>query len=171
MINYLNELIDAGVTSFKVEGRMKSVYYVATVINAYRRAIDSVLNGKPLDAVLIEELEKTSHRRYTTGFYFKANDKEYLEDSMPIQTHEFMALVKEDASNGYAIIEQRNRFKIDDELEILSTTDTFNKIIVVEEMLDENNEQVEDANKVQQTLKLKTDYSLKRGDILRKRLK
>ena len=169
MIKYINDLVDAGVTSFKIEGRMKSPYYVATVTNAYRRAIDDYVNGRPFDNELLDELEKTSHRRYTTGFYFGATDKEYLESSMPIQTHEFMAIVKESMLNGYAIVEQRNRFKVGDELEVLSPSDSFNKIIIVDEMFDDNGNRVVDASLVQQRLKLKTSLELRAGDILRKK--
>ena len=71
---------------------------------------------------------------------------------------------------GFVEIEQRNRFKVGEELEVLSTTDTFNRIIIVEEMYDENKEIVVDANKVQQKLYLKTDLNLKPGDILRKKI-
>ena len=168
MIEYLDQLIDAGVTSFKIEGRMKSPYYVATITNAYRRAIDDLKNGKPFDKTLINEVEKTSHRRYTTGFYFGSKDKEYIKDSMPIQSSEFMAVVKENTNNGYATIEQRNRFKRGDKLEVLSPNDTFNQIIEVGEMLDDKGNLVEDASLVQQALKLKTTLNLKEGDILRK---
>ena len=170
MIEYLNQLIDAGVTSFKIEGRMKSPYYVATITNAYRRALDDLIKGKPFNEKLLEEVEKTSHRRYTTGFYFGSKDKEYLESSMPIQSYEFMAVVKEDASDGYVTIEQRNRFKVGDILEVLSPNNTFNEKIVVEEMLDEKGQRVEDASLVQQVLKLKTNLDLKSGDILRKQI-
>lgn len=170
MIEYLKELIDAGVTSFKIEGRMKSPYYVATITNAYRRAIDNVLNNKPFDKSLLNEVDKTSHRRYTTGFYFGSKDKEYILDSMPIQSFEFMAIVKGATNDGYAIIEQRNRFKKGDELEVLSPNEAFNQIIKVDEMLDENGEIVEDASKVQQILKLKTSLNLQEGDILRKKI-
>ena len=168
MIEYLQQLIDAGVTSFKIEGRMKSPYYVATITNAYRRAIDDLKSGKEFNRELLNEVEKTSHRRYTTGFYFNAKDKEYILDSMPIQSYEFMAIVKGDTTNNYAIIEQRNRFKVGDELEVLSPNDIFNHKIIVEEMLDENGNTVTDASMVQQTLRLKTNLPLKVGDILRK---
>lgn len=170
MIRHIDELVKAGVTSFKIEGRMKSPYYVATVTNAYRRAIDSYLNNSGFDESLVEELEKTSHRRYTTGFYFGSNDKEYLESSMPIQTHEFMAIVKMGTQNGFATIEQRNRFRVGDTLEVLSLNDSFNKQIIVGEMLDEKGEIVIDASKVQQILRLRTDIDLKEGDILRKKI-
>ncbi len=130
MLNYLNELIDAGVTSFKIEGRMKSIYYVATVVNAYRRAIDQLDSKKPVND-LLEELNKTSHRNYTTGFYFGSNNKECLESSTPVQTHEFMAVVLSDNKDGRVLIEQRNRFKVGDILEVLSPNNTFNKQIEV----------------------------------------
>ena len=168
MIEYIKELVDAGVTSFKIEGRMKSPYYVATVVNAYRRAIDDFNSGKPFDYKLLDELEKTSHRRYTTGFYFGAKDKEYLATSMPIQTHEFMAIVKQNSENGFVLIEQRNRFKVGDELGVLSPNNSYNEKILIEEMYDEKGNVVTDASLVQQLLKLKTSLELKEGDILRK---
>ena len=170
MIKYLNEIADAGVTSLKIEGRMKSPYYVATVVNAYRRAIDDYNQNKDFDDSLLEELEKTSHRRYTTGFFFGAKDKEYIESSMPIQTHEFMAIVKEDSKDGKVLIEQRNRFKIGDDLEVLSPNDTFNKIITVSKMEDIKGDIIEDASLVQQQLYLFTDLNLKKGDILRRKI-
>ncbi|MBQ7351618.1 MAG: U32 family peptidase [Clostridia bacterium] len=168
MIKYINELVDAGVTSFKIEGRMKSPYYVATVTNAYRRAIDDYYKGKGFDESLSQELEKTSHRRYTTGFYFGEKDKEYLESSMPIQTHEFMAIVKEDSCNGRVLVEQRNRFKQGEELEVLSPGVEFNKKILIENMQNMNGDVVLDANKVQELLYIDTSLQLKEGDILRK---
>ena len=168
MVEHIQELIDCGVTSFKIEGRMKSPFYVASVVNVYRRVLDDVINKKEFDKTYIEELEKVSHRRYTTGFYFGAKDKEYIESSMPIQTAEFMAIVKEDLKEGYVCIEQRNRFKVGDILEVLSPNETFNQKIVINEMIDEKGNIVEDASLVQQTLYLKTDLNLKCGDILRR---
>ena len=175
LIKYIAQLVDAGITSFKIEGRMKSPYYVATVVNAYRRAIDMYLADKDkfeCPESLYEELEKTSHRRFTTGFYFGSNDKEYLETSMPVQTHEFMAIVTSDQVGDMVEIEQRNRFKVGDELEILSPTNNWNKTLVVSYMEDEAGLLVEDALKVQQKLKLKVSniQGLKKGDILRKKI-
>ena len=120
---------------------------------------------------LVKELEKTSHRRYTTGFNFKDKkheESEYLEDSMPVQSHEFMAVVAENAKDGVVKIEQRNKFIVGDTLEVLSPTDTFNKTILVESLTDEQGKRVEEAKLVQQILLLKTDLKLKKGDILRK---
>lgn len=169
MLQHIKDLEDAGVTSLKIEGRMKSVYYVATVVNAYRRAIDSLDTGASTDQ-LMAELNKTSHRKYTTGFYYGSNDKECLESSSPVQTHEFMAIVIGKNENGKVLIEQRNRFKVGDTLEVLSPTDTFNKTILVTPMTDEKGQEVVDALGVQQKLYLTTDLQLQPGDILRKQI-
>ena len=160
MIKHLKELEEAGVCSFKIEGRMKSEYYVACTVNAYRRA----LNGEDVD---ISELEKSSHRLFTTGFYFGEKDKECFTSSSPVQTHEFMALVLEDAKDGYVKIEQRNRFKVGDTLEVLSPDENFNKKIKVTEIKNLKGELIDDAKKVQEVLYLRTGLDLKEGDILR----
>ncbi len=160
MIKHLKELEEAGVCSFKIEGRMKSEYYVACTVNAYRRAI----NGEDVD---ISELEKSSHRLFTTGFYFGEKDKECFTSSSPVQTHEFMALVLEDAKDGYVKIEQRNRFKVGDTLEVLSPDENFNKKIKVTEIKNLKGELIDDAKKVQEVLYLRTELDLKEGDILR----
>lgn len=173
MIEHLKELEDAGVTSFKIEGRMKSPYYVANVVNAYRYAIDNMdsLTEKDYE-MLKKELCKTSHRKYTTGFYFGANDKECLESSMPVQTSEFMASVLSNGDGEKVLIEQRNRFKVGDVLEVLSPNkDTFNKTILIEKMTDENGEEILDAKDVQQKIYLYTNLKLEKGDILRKECK
>ena len=163
LIDHLDKLKDAGISSLKIEGRMKSDYYVASVVNAYRRALDGYKN---LDD-LRNELEKTSHRRYTTGFYFGADDKEYLEDSMPVQTYTFIAKVVEDAKDGMVKVEMRNRFKIGDELEILSADDNFLKTIKIDTIIDSKGENIDDAKKVQEIVTINCPYSLKQGDILR----
>lgn len=175
MIEYLAELKNAGVTSFKIEGRMKSPYYVATVTNAYKKASQllETQENYACSQELIDELEKASHRHYTTGFNFKDKRKEEsecLSSSMPVQTHEFMALVVGSTKNGLAEIEQRNRFKVGDELEILSPDENFNKKFIVNNMKNENGEQVLDACRVQEKLFIDTPYNLKVGDILRKKV-
>lgn len=174
MIEYLDQLIGAGVTSLKIEGRMKSPYYVATVTNAYARALKEYYrdpNHYHVSSDMVQELDKTSHRQYTTGFNFKdrrMEQSEYLVSAMPVQTHEFMAVVKEDTKDGYVTIEQRNRFKVGDTLEVLSPSDSFNHKILVTEMLDVSGNVVLDAKNVQQILRLRTDEVLHAGDILRK---
>ena len=119
---------------------------------------------------LKNELVKTSHRKYTTGFYFGSDDKECLESSYPVQTHEFMAIVLGEGDGQKVLIQQRNRFKVGDELEVLSNSDTFNKTIKVEKMENEKGEVVDDAKNVQENLYLYTNLPLKPFDILRKKI-
>ena len=163
LIDHIDKLKTAGIASLKIEGRMKSDYYVASVVNAYRRALD----GFDDFDVLHEELEKTSHRRYTTGFYFGADDKEYLKDSMPVQTAVFIAKVVEDAKDGFVKVEMRNRFKVGDELQVLSPDDNFLKTIKISKIINEKGEIIEDAKRVQEIVQINCPYNLKKGDILR----
>ena len=174
MIEHLDKLVDAGITSFKIEGRMKSAYYVATVINAYRRAFDYLENCKKQNIPyscpkeLVWELENTSHRKYTTGFYFGADDKEYLESSQPVQASEFVALIKEQAKDGKVLVEMRNKFQVGDTLEVISPTDTFQKKIKILSITDIDGNQIEVADKVQALLYINCDLPLEPLDILRR---
>ena len=173
-VQYVPALIEAGVSSLKIEGRMKSVHYIATVVNAYRRAFDHLKKCKETGeqyvcpAELVDELEKTSHRRYTTGFYFGAEDKEFLENSQPVQESEFVAVVKEPAKDGRVLIEMRNRFEVGDTLEVLSPNDSFNKKITITSITDLDGNPVEVADKVQAQLYINCDYPLEPLDILRR---
>lgn len=169
LIEHVKELSEAGINSFKVEGRMKSTYYVATVINAYRRAIDNYLNNKEKDFDYIEELKKTSNRSFTTGFYFNSDQKTNKESALLEQTYDFVALVLEDSKDGKVLVELRNKFSVGDELEILSNTDSFNKTIKVDVIEDEAGNHIDIARKVKQRLYLNTDFELKKFDILRKK--
>ena len=169
MINHIQELIDAGVDSLKIEGRMKSPYYVATVTNAYRRKIDEIYGKTEPKTNYIEEVEKTSHRLFTTGFFYPGENKENLLTSTPVQSHEFIAVVLEDTSAGCALVEMRNQFKVGEELEVLSPNDTFNKKFVVTKIWDEEKLEVDCAKRVQQKLLIATDLPLKAGDILRRK--
>ncbi len=170
MIEHLKDLIDCGVTSFKIEGRMKTSYYVATVVNAYKRALNDVLEDKAFDSSLVKELDKASNRGYTTGFYYKDKKKEEsecLESSEPKQTHDFVGVVV--SSDGKKIcVEQRNRFKVGDSLEVLSPTQNFNKVIKIEKMYNKNNEEIMDAKNVQEQVYICSNLNLQKGDILRK---
>lgn len=171
MINHIQELIDAGVDSLKIEGRMKSPYYVATVTNAYRRKIDETYGKTESKTNYVEEVEKTSHRLFTTGFFYPGENKENLLTSTPVQSHEFVAVVLKDTSDGWALVEMRNQFKVGEELEVLSPNDTFNKKFVVAKILDEDKNELECARRVQQKLFVATDLPLRCGDILRRKNK
>ncbi|MBO4252254.1 MAG: U32 family peptidase C-terminal domain-containing protein, partial [Clostridia bacterium] len=168
--DYIAELDGAGVCSFKIEGRMKSEYYLATVINAYRRALDAFYEvGKDYvkDGIYREELEKTAHREFTTAYLLGDNDRtENFDDSQSKGTRRFIATVLS-AGDGYATVEMRNRFKKGDKLEVLSPTDSLNQIITVDKMENESGEIIDDAKIVQQKVRLYTGVKLNAGDMLR----
>ena len=171
LLDYIDELAKAGVCSFKIEGRMKSEYYLATVVNAYRRAIDAYYDlGEKYkeNALYQDELKKTAHREFTTAYITGYNDRTVnYNDSQSKGTHKFIANVIEDYNGEYAVIEQRNRFKVGDVLEVLSPTDCFNKTVTVNKMQSEKGENITDAKLVQQKIRLFSDLPLKAGDILR----
>lgn len=164
LLKELNKLSEAGVKSFKIEGRMKTVYYLATVVNAYRRAMD----GGDLN-VSEAELTKINHRAYTKAYFYGENDKTLNYDEGQEQgEYEFAAWVI-GYEGGTALVEMRNRFAVGDELEVLSPGDSFLKKFVVGDMTDEDNVPVTDAKLVQQRLKIAVPFRLYAGDILRKK--
>ena len=118
MIEHLPELIDAGVSSFKIEGRMKSAYYAAVVTNAYRHALDAAIAGRPLERVWVDETDMVSHRPYTTGFYFGQPGQHYAEASY-YTSADVAAVVESCDEQGNAVLTQRNKFCTGDELELL----------------------------------------------------
>ena len=169
LINHIKELAEAGITSFKIEGRMKSNYYVATVINAYRRAIDNYLNNKESDFDYLTELRKTSNRTFTTGFYFNSDSKTNNESSRTTETHKYIAQVIEDYKDGYILVEHRNKFKLGDEIEVLSNDDTFNKSFIITEIKDLYGNNLTEVKKVKDMVYLKCDLPLHKYDILRRK--
>lgn len=170
MLAHIDKLADAGIESFKIEGRIKTAYYVANTVNAYRRAIDLYYkdrNNFKAPQSLIDELNKSSHRKYTTGFYFNDADTQCLETSKPEGEYKFCATVLGIENSGIWV-EQRNRFKNTDILEILSPGAAFNKTFKPEIILDEDGKVITDALNVQQKLFIKTEIKdLQAGDILR----
>lgn len=172
MLVHLPKLLNAGVCSLKIEGRMKSAFYVATVVNAYRRALDAIANGRfspELIAELDAELNKASHREYTTGFYFdEEQSRQYYPSSKADETYKFVAVVKGINDDGTITIEQRNRFVLGDSLETLSNTEFCSKSFKVTYCADERGAPVEVCNRVKQILKINCPYKLNVGDILRR---
>ena len=163
----LDKIIEAGVTSLKIEGRMKSEYYVGCVVNAYRKRIDDYLNGRPYDTTLNEELFKVNHREYTTGFYLGQAEQCYTT-SKPDNDYRFCAeVVGYDKEKGLLEVIQRNRFYQGDELEVVSVTGC--KTIKADEIFDEKGNPVPDCKYVQQRLFIRTDCELSKRDMLRKR--
>ena len=140
MIEHIPELIDAGVTSFKIEGRMKSAYYAAAVTNAYRHAIDYAQKGEALPQVWIDELNKVSHRPYCTGFYYGDPGQHFAEASYFSDAY-VCAVVESCAEDGLAELTQRNRFCIGDTVELL-TNEGEPIPFTVTELWDENGEAI-----------------------------
>lgn len=172
MIKYIDKLADAGVTSFKVEGRVKTSYYVAGVINAYRRAIDLYKQSDGqflLPQEIADDLDKPSHRMYCTGFYFGRDPSaQCYETSKPRQEYDFIAIVTGVFDGGF-IAEMRNRFKAGDCLEVLSPGPNHNKIVRIGKMTDTDGNEITDAQLVQQSLMIYSDIRLQPGDMLRKK--
>lgn len=173
MIEHIDEMAEAGVCSLKIEGRMKSEYYLATVINAYRRAIDEYykIGGKyKKNKMFYDEVLKTNHRVFTTA-YMLGENKETVNysDSQSAGEKQFIATVLEGTNDeGYFIAEMRNRFKKGDKLELLTPNDNFNSVILPERITDEEGNDIEDAKIVQQKLRIYSDIKVFAGDILRR---
>ena len=117
-ISHIPELLDAGITSLKIEGRTKSGYYAAAVTNAYRHAVDAALAGEPLDPVWEREVYNVSHRPYSTGFYF-GEPGQFTDDACYFAESDVVAMVESCAADGSAVLTQRNRFFPGDALELL----------------------------------------------------
>ena len=154
LIEYLDKIIDAGVFSLKIEGRMKSPYYVGTVVNAYRRAIDNYFKCKEerkpyrVSKKLLAELDKASHREYTTGFVVDGDElRQNFKTNAQEQSSKFVAIVKE-VHEGKILVEQRNKFVVGEKLEILSPTDAFQKTITISKMEDKNHKPISEAKDV-----------------------
>ena len=173
MIEHIDEMAEAGVCSLKIEGRMKSEYYLATVINAYRRAIDEyykIGDKYKKNKMFYDELLKTNHRVFTTA-YMLGENKETVNysDSQSAGEKQFIATVLEGTNDeGYFIAEMRNRFKKGDKLELLTPNDNFNSVILPERITDEEGNDIEDAKIVQQKLRIYSDIKVSAGDILRR---
>lgn len=174
MIDHIPDLIDAGVVSLKIEGRMKTPFYVGTVIKAYRRAIDDYFADPTLYeknlSYYLEEVSKASHRDYTTAFYYgkpDGNQQVYTNNSY-IRPYDFIGVVMEDADqDGYAWIEQRNKFSVGEEIEVMPAKgESFS--MTVTEIWDEAGEQVDSAPHPQQKLRVKFSQPVHAFDMMRK---
>ena len=162
MIEYIPELAESGITSVKIEGRMKSAFYVATIVSAYRKAIDAYY-ADPLNyrfrTEWMEELKKVSHREFTTGFYFNkpTNQDQNYQTSSYTREYSFTGLIRDyDPQTGYAIVEQRNKMVVGDEIEVMGPErDFFTQILT--EMYNEEGEPVCAAPHPQQILKIKLE--------------
>lgn len=177
MIEHLDKIVESGIMSAKVEGRMKSVFYVATVIHAYRQAIDAYFADPAryeFKAEWLTELKKVSHREFTTGFYFDkpTNQDQNYQTSAYTRAYSFVGIVKSyDSATGYAVVEQRNKMTLGDEIEVFGPDIPFFKQ-ALESMYDaESGEPLESAPHPQQVLRIKMDQPVKENYILRKAIR
>ncbi len=174
MIDCIPDLVDAGVTSFKIEGRMKSMYYVATIVSAYRAALDAYLEDPEnyiYDEKYFRELCKASHREFTHGFYYnKPTDKDqnYLTSEYT-REYSFVGLVKGyDEKTGLTHVEQRNKFSVGDTIEIFGPhTEYYEE--TVKEMYNEEMEPIESAPHPQQQLYIRFERKPEIDFIIRKK--
>ncbi|MDR5658111.1 U32 family peptidase [Serpentinicella sp. ANB-PHB4] len=177
MIEYIPQIIQSGINSLKIEGRMKTSYYVAVVVRAYRMAIDAYYedpNSWHFKQDWLHEIKTVSHRDLTTGFYLnKPDHTDHIYDSNKsyVRGYQFIGLVLDyDKETQIATIEQRNRFYSSDEIEIIGPGKVQYKT-KVGEMTDKEGNVVEVAPHPKQILKIKVPFDLKPYYILRKELK
>ncbi len=174
MIRHIPEIIESGITSLKIEGRVKSSYYVATIVQAYRREIDRYLadpENYTFDEDSYTELCKVSHRPYTTGFYFgKPNHEEQVyTTSSYIREYDLIGIVTDyDPETQIATISQRNRFFVGDEIEIMCPDKPY-FTQKVDYMENENHESIDVAPHAAMTLYMKMNEPVEKDSMLRKK--
>ncbi|MBO5332770.1 MAG: U32 family peptidase [Clostridia bacterium] len=172
MIEHIPEMVKAGISSFKIEGRAKSAYYAAVITNAYRVAIDAYLKNPSDDFKApqwaIDEVYKVSYRDYCTGFYFNApNEDANISFEGGYKRHyDVMAEVK-DCRDGYIIAEQRNKFSKGDVLDALQPS-TEPVVFTAEQLFDKDDNEIESAPHPMMTVKIKSDLVFPAGTLLRK---
>ena len=173
MIEHIPDLLDSGIFSFKIEGRMKTAYYVGAVTKTYREAIDDYLTDPALyekkKPYYVNEINKVTNRAYTTAFYYgKAGAETHNYEGKEIRgDYEFVAIVEDyDAQTGYASIEQRYKFEVGDTIELLRHHGE-NVTQVVEVLLNEKGEAVDSAPHPKQKLRIKLDTPVQKYDMLR----
>lgn len=176
LLPHLPELINSGLDSFKIEGRMKSVHYVATVVKVYRDAIDAYIADPQkfsIKAEWLEEVQKISHRAYTTGFYFNktTQDDQIYGSSSYDQTHDFIGLVKSyDEKTSMAVVEQRNNMKVGQQIEIMQPSQpVFSQEIT--EMFDMDGTPIMAAPHPQQLIMMRMSKPVQEFAMLRRQVK
>ena len=176
LLPYLPDLYDAGLCSLKIEGRMKSVHYVATVVKVYRQALDAYERDPEHFRVLpewVEELEKISHRPYTRGFSVSRPTEadQVYSHSSNTQTHEFIGLVRSyDAERKLAWIEQRNHFKVGQTVEFLQPKGRLVRC-AVSRILDEDGQDLDAARHAQQVVAIPVNEPLEAYSMMRREMK
>ena len=170
MIEHIPELINAGVNSLKIEGRAKSAYYVSVVTNAYRHAIDECMESdgkKPLSSWISEELEKVSHREYSTGFFFGGEPGQVTDNGGYIRHYDVVAVCDE-YKNNTAYLTQRNRFFAGDTLDVLPPSGMPFEI-TVDYLENDRGERIDVAPHAMQKVVFPSRTEIPAGSVLRKK--
>ena len=172
MIEHIPELLECGIDSFKIEGRMKTALYVASVVRAYRMAVDDYMEDpekyRERIPFYMDEVNSCSRRKYTTGFFFeKAGVESMYYEAERTAPATYMGTVLEVTDDGKAVIEQKNKFFAGDTLELI-TPKGDNRAVKILSIEDENGNEMESCPHPKQRLLLGTDVRLNAYDILRK---
>ncbi|MCM1299895.1 MAG: U32 family peptidase C-terminal domain-containing protein, partial [[Eubacterium] siraeum] len=167
MIEHLDKLADAGVSSFKIEGRAKSAYYVATVTKAYSAALKCVKEHTEIPEWVLDEVYNVSHREYSTGFYFGSYDaKQIYNSSGYLRNCDFVGVI-DGYENGRVLLTQRNYFTLDDDLEILMPQGEPIKF-KPEKLFNSAGDEITIANKATEKLTALCDKEYPKNSILRR---
>ena len=166
-IDYVAQLMDAGLDSLKLEGRAKSAYYAAIVTGAYRHAIDAALAGQPLDPVWRDEVEHISHRHYSTGFYF-GQPGQFTEDSRYVRDWQIVAKVRSCTPDGRAVLTLNNKFSVGDQLELVGPG-LRPCPVTVKALWDEDGERLDQVRKPQMVFQLDLPCQAPPLSLLRRR--
>ena len=171
MIEHIPELIKAGVSSFKIEGRAKSPYYTAVTTNAYRKAVDQYMeDGDPfeLHPWIREELEKISHREYSTGFYFGTEPGQVTGNGGYIRRYDNVAVCERSVDGYTSVISQRNKFWVGDTLDVLPPSGIPFEITCIS-LTNEAGESVDSAPHPTERLTMLADRAVPAGSVIRKK--
>lgn len=172
MIDHIPEMIEAGIDSFKIEGRMKTALYVATVARTYRRAIDDYLTDPEIFRGhmpwYLDEIGKCMHRQYTTGFYFgKPSEESQIYDSSTyVSDYVYLGMVREVTTDGRAIFEQKNKFCTGDRIELMKRN-CNDKTVQVIRLQDEDGDEMESCPHSRQIIYATFSETPEAGDIMR----
>ena len=171
MIHHLKELCEAGIDSFKIEGRMKSAYYTALVTNAYHIALTEFEDPKTSSDALLRELEAVSHREFCTGYYFDPhmNESNLASENGYIGEQSFLCTVDEVTEDGRAVCIQNNKFQVGDICQFITPRKVGETLHIIN-MWNENGDPIEACPHPQMKFIIKTDKKLSAGDLIRKHI-
>ena len=159
MIEHIPDLVDAGIDSFKIEGRMKTALYVADVARTYRQAIDDYFTSPELyeskKVYYMEEISKCTYRQYTTGFFYgpTTHESQIYDNNTYVKRYTYLGIVNDIDENGYACMEQRNKFCVGDEVEIMKPSGE-NVTVTVKAMLDQYGKETQSCPHPQEKIKV-----------------